>query len=683
MISQWKRKSAIGCLILSCLTFNLGGCSTAVQTGQPSDVTLLEPVGVAANYETVVRRNMYDAKVFPAYICPKVTEYSFGTENSYKFSKYGSLPGEEVKTGDMIVYGDTVDVENRIKSLKEEMANMKESHEDAVKMYNETIKNLKSAENAPALEIKKQELAAKEEKELFELDYKYKQTELELLNGELTNKTLTAKAPGTVMSTMFVNEWNEKRFLADGDWVGGMNSLIAVGDTTELELRCEFMNSTTVAKAKEVYAIIDGKRYEVEYQAYEAEEYQRLMEKNKKVYATFKVKDMPADITSGTFATLVLVKDGRQDVLTISRDAVTKEESGSYVYLKQGEESKYTHISTGFTDGTYVEVVSGLNEGDQIVSEQAVVEGGKTQKIERGKVEVAFSSKGYLVYPSFKFVTNPVTYGTCYFDECLVAQNQQVKKGDVLARIHVKADATELKRIEKQLSREKSRLEDLKKAGAEQNKLAIEMKQDRIADLQERLTEMRSDAAVKEITSPISGIIIALDGRLKEGDLLSQNQAVFQVADESLSYIMVDDANGQLNYGNTVEVTYLNPQGQTKVTEGSVVSLNHYTLSQDLVSDKALIKVSAETLGDMAGSSQRSDGWWSRVYFDVKATVRTMDNVLLVPKRAVTERDGETYVKLKREDGSVMLQSFISGGADNTYYWVADGLTEGMEICLE
>lgn len=63
--------------------------------------------------------------------------------------------------------------------------------------------------------------------------------------------------------------------------------------------------------------------------------------------------------------------------------------------------------------------------------------------------------------------------------------------------------------------------------------------------------------------------------------------------------------------------------------------------------------------------------------------VKTMDNVVLVPKAAVTVKDEHTYVKVFEEDGSVISVSFLAGGSNGDYYWVIEGLTEGMTICLE
>lgn len=57
--------------------------------------------------------------------------------------------------------------------------------------------------------------------------------------------------------------------------------------------------------------------------------------------------------------------------------------------------------------------------------------------------------------------------------------------------------------------------------------------------------------------------------------------------------------------------------------------------------------------------------------------------MLVVPRRAVREINGHPYVNVVEADGSIVRRSFIAGGFDKNNYWVAEGLTEGMELCLE
>ena len=52
-------------------------------------------------------------------------------------------------------------------------------------------------------------------------------------------------------------------------------------------------------------------------------------------------------------------------------------------------------------------------------------------------------------------------------------------------------------------------------------------------------------------------------------------------------------------------------------------------------------------------------------------------------EKAVTEKNGNTYVSVVKENGEIVAQRFVAGGYNANNYWVVEGLTEGMEICLE
>ncbi len=69
--------------------------------------------------------------------------------------------------------------------------------------------------------------------------------------------------------------------------------------------------------------------------------------------------------------------------------------------------------------------------------------------------------------------------------------------------------------------------------------------------------------------------------------------------------------------------------------------------------------------------------------YGVEAKLREMDHVLVVPRSAVREINGRPYVNVVESDGSIVRRSFIAGGYDKSNYWVVEGLTEGMELCLE
>lgn len=57
-----------------------------------------------------------------------------------------------------------------------------------------------------------------------------------------------------------------------------------------------------------------------------------------------------------------------------------------------------------------------------------------------------------------------------------------------------------------------------------------------------------------------------------------------------------------------------------------------------------------------------------------------IEKVLLVPKKAVTEKEGVCYVTVVKPDGSFVKTGFIAGGSNTEYYWVLEGLSEGTQI---
>lgn len=718
-----RGKKIISVVLSLGLALSFSGCGQGAQAVSGEIPELLEPVGVAQNYEEAAVRTLYDATVYSAMVCPEVKEYE--AERSMSFEEYDAFPGETVKKGQRLLHGNTKNIDDSIEQLEKSIADMEESYQEFLTEKNKELAesrsdrdyNGKIVENLEdsrpeqyqtdaetgeqkvtseytqweqqyvkydalhhiaAQSVMELEEAVRERTELYELDHAYNLAQLEYLRQDRKDLTLTA-ATGGVASSM--------QFFTTGDWISTGQSIVSVCEPEKKQLRCEYISRSTVTKAEDVYALVDGKRYEVEYQVLETEEYQRLQEQNGAVYSTFYVETGEEEISQGSYAVIVIVKKTAKDVLTVPKDAINKDDTTSYVYVLQNEEAVYTPVKTGMSDGMYTEIVSGLSAGDKILTESAITASDDTAVVKQGSVGHEFSGTGYLYYPSTEVVKNDLTYGTVYYTERLVRQYQQVQKGEVLARVRVVADEVELERNERKLQREQERLnvfmaEQAKLAESERDEKAIKAKEETIRELEELITDMKNDFAVTEIRSPISGIVTEVVSFEAE-DLVQPGARLFQVADETRSYIIVEDQNGQLAFGNQATITYKGQEGQDKTGHGEVVTQNKMAVSATIPSDYALIQVSPEDIGEMAGSSQEFDGWWNRSRFKVTVQIRSMRGVLLVPKKAVKEKNGCTYVKVKNQDGKAFYQSFIAGGSDLSNYWVVEGLSEGMEICLE
>ncbi len=90
-----------------------------------------------------------------------------------------------------------------------------------------------------------------------------------------------------------------------------------------------------------------------------------------------------------------------------------------------------------------------------------------------------------------------------------------------------------------------------------------------------------------------------------------------------------------------------------------------------------------EVTAEMAGANKGSDGWWSMARFSIKADVREMKDVVLIPRSAVTEISGSNYVTIREDNGNLKMVNFVTGGSDSSYYWAVEGVEEGQTVCWE
>lgn len=728
------KKQGMSLLLAALMVFSLSGCGQEMQeTTSGKSVELVEPVNAASNVEKVARRNIYDCKVYSAIAYPTITEYSFAQRTNTDGS--GAFLGDTVKKGDVLLYGNTEELDKKIEDMEERIANMDESMVEALKNLNDSIAEPKEEEKrlesivenfekskpremiyASELEgaevegaedklvtnpeyqkwkresdewtgkyrmtahnIDMQEEAYRQRKEMYDLERAYLMEQLQSLKDSRGECILKADKIGEVVAKKSAedNYGYSVNFTANEDV-----PVVAVGDMDNLVLKSDYINKGEIAGADDYYALIDGLRYEVEYHPISTDEYKKLTENGGKAYSTFTFLGDTSQIKAGDFAVICVFGERNEDVLSVPKEAIHKDATGHFVYVIKDGESVVNPIKTGITDGVYTEVVSGLQEGDEIMTENARTFSKKTTTVSYGSFSTKFENRGELANASYTLVENPVEHGTTYFGEYLVSAYQHVEKGDVIATVRVAKDEISIQRIKQKLQRAQERLEDLKAAGEEENKKAIEAKQEEIAELKESLADMESDAEITTIKAPISGLITGIGDYEKE-TILYHKSGIVAISDESTFRIAVENSNQLLNYGNEVTVSYQTYDGQSRSCTGKVVYAGMAGLSKELQSEELMIQVPQELLPELIVARAERNEYWNPKRYNITATVREMDNVLVVPKSAVTEINGCTYVNVMDEQGNVTTRSFVAGGYNSTNYWIVEGLSEGMVLCLK
>ena len=724
-----RRKKSISLLLGLSLALSLTGCGNAgTQQGTAkqsagANITLLEPVNASASFEEAAYRNLYDAKVYPATVVPYIEEYS--SEDGIEFYKYGAYPGETVKKGDSLIYSNTEAMDKKIEDMEESIQNMeeayRESNEDDLQRLKDSEAewgNLKYCVEAyediepeefvdgatvsggqAGTKVKNPEYVAwkaeydkyigryrildhsrntikqgmEHRAQLYELDYAYQQKLLENMKAEKKEVSITSEMAGTVVAM---------NLFTPGNYINKDVTVVAVGDMQQKLLKCEYINKSTAEKAEDIYALIDGKRYELEYQAMDTDEYVRLTSQGETVQSTFTLLNAGEEVNIGDFAVVAVVADFREYVLSVPKEAIHKDSTGSYVYVVSDKGNIYTTIKTGMSDGVYTEVLSGLNAGDKILLENAKKPGTNTAKVTRGNFHNTYEERGMMSYPSSSILKNPIENGTVYFVSSDIQTYQHVEKGDVIATVRVVSDDIALARNETKRTRLLERISDLEKADAEANKKEIENKREQLAEVEQDIAEQKADFAATQILADRSGIVIWRQ-EFEEEDILQKKCNLVEIADEDKCYVSVGNPNQLLQYGNKVTIAYVNAENQNCTAEGMVATMSQVGVSASLQAEYSMILLPKDQIGEMSQTADEEEGWWSRYRYDVSATIREMNDVLVVPKKAVKEINGRTYVNVVEDSGKIVAKGFIAGGYNTENYWVVDGLTEGMEICLE
>lgn len=681
-------------LILSIIFSLLAGCAGESEP-EENIIVLREPVNAAVGYEVAEYRDLYDSTVFSTVVSPYVEEYSFSKDQI--FGNYECIPGQKVNKGDVLISAITreskkaledVDdqIENLIASQVVTNAHMKSDMEasyDTERKYGGGEGLVKQRE--------KMEQRQKESNALFLLEKEHLEEKRKLLERESSIANITSLMDGEVVNCAFVYGSEEiKKDLP----------LIAVGDMGRKEIKCEYINPATISSADDFYAVFDGKRFELINNSIDSKEAAIQKKNGDTVYSSFIIEDPLEEVKIGQYGIIVLIRKSRNGVLCVPRDAVKTENGISYVYLTDGTNSVYTEIETGMHDDFYLEVLSGVEEGDKVLTNSAPRKGKNTAVLEVGECSTQTNISGFLYYPFSKWIVNPADEGTAYIKEICVNEFQQVKAGDLIVRIEAVQDSVEIDRINNRINRLNARIQDELNRQAEYNeknkqitdplrKLSdrdieknIVSYQKELMDANNKLSKLKKYSGIIDIKADSDGIITDI-GTLKEGDVIYPDTKILQFADVSKSFIVLKDESGVLSYGQPVTIDYASLDGTRKNVSGKVVTVSNTSLSSEMAKQWSLVSIDEEYREDMFGTNETTAGLWARNSYNVTIDTRQMKNVVLIPKSAVTMKGGSTYVKVINPDGSIALKGFISGGSNNNYYWSVSGLSEGTEICWD
>ncbi len=190
-------------------------------------------------------------------------------------------------------------------------------------------------------------------------------------------------------------------------------------------------------------------------------------------------------------------------------------------------------------------------------------------------------------------------------------------------------------------------------------------KEQEVEDAKKELDKLVGNGGIYQLTAPVEGYVV-FSSRWMEGSTFTGSSPFCEILNGKDYYLRVERQGERFCYGMDLSVDTLFGE-----KTGRVVSAGSIALYGNLNTGDAIIRLDMDDT-ELLDSGDKSN--------TLQGSLGTVSDVLLVPKQAVSEENKEYFVTVLKEDGSLLKTKFIPGGSNDEYYWVMNGLKEGMQI---
>jgi len=266
-------------------------------------------------------------------------------QNNVASDGSGKLLKLLVEEGDFVRAGQT------IAKLDDEMVQLQIQN---VQLNIEQLKN----DNARFSVLKKENAISNVEAEKVELGLKSAEVQLKQLQKQLRSTSIVAPFSGVV----------SKKMVDLGSMVMPGTPIVELTDISSLKLSVsvperdilKFQKGQKVVANADVYSDVDfnGVISNIAVQADASH--------NFKVQSTVKNSAVNR-LMAGMYGSVSLSNSKSTTALSVPRKALVGSSKSPKVYVVRNGKARLTSFNAGTSDGEYIEVVSGLNQGDQIV----------------------------------------------------------------------------------------------------------------------------------------------------------------------------------------------------------------------------------------------------------------------------------------------------------------------------
>ncbi|MGI5894154.1 MAG: efflux RND transporter periplasmic adaptor subunit [Candidatus Merdivicinus sp.] len=322
--------------MFSVCAITLSGCSLFPEEEEVLAPPLKAPTAVSYTTTTVKRGSIVDSVTMSGtFISTRSYDLSFDKRSGY-LSELNVEPGQTVEKGQLLARLDTDSLELDIQ--KQEL----QTEKAAI-----ALEAARNAENATSSSIR-----------LAEIDYQLQKLQLDNLKMELEKQSIYAPDNGVV-------SYISKSSI--GEYVAARSTLIRIVDPSSLQIECTDDKVSDFKLNQDVSVTIDKQTYAGKVVMTSAEAPDIALESGK-AFVRIEVTDpLPEEDLLGKSVQVEMIREQKDDVLVIPRNVVSIYSGESYVLVLEDGVKKERIIETGIKNVTEIEVINGLEEGEEII----------------------------------------------------------------------------------------------------------------------------------------------------------------------------------------------------------------------------------------------------------------------------------------------------------------------------
>lgn len=326
-----------------CLVF--AGCGGAKETMQEAP-ELIEPAGAVQENAYAQYQDVYSLRVMETVVLPRQEELCF--ERAGILEKVYVYTGKQVEKGEVLAELRD-DAGEEWERLNEQLTKMREENE-----YNNRCMEIDiEIARLSGQDVARQELVLAQKRQLQELEEKHLQEQLDVADGERGHHQLVAPFSGIITA---IREYREGMAFSEN------SPLFVLSSEDGRYLQADYIGKQEINSCHEYYAMVDGKRYGLEYIPYTDEELQQISASNGKKVSKYRMVDAQG-AGLGKNAFVCIVGEYKENVLALPKSVLYKERRNYFVYRVEGENLVKTPVEVGVLGNTYAEIISGLEEG--------------------------------------------------------------------------------------------------------------------------------------------------------------------------------------------------------------------------------------------------------------------------------------------------------------------------------